>query len=96
MSNEVAYILGSVVGVTLGMLLLGYATAWLIRKITGVANIPSYVIGLSLMTFAGAWSVTSEGSPSFIVNWAVYLIGAAIALPLMILRERRKLVQDAV
>lgn len=83
------YFLGMVIGATLGMLLFGYAAAWLIRKITGIANIPSYAIGVSLMTLVGAWSITYDGSSSFLVNWFWYVIGAAIALPLMIARERR-------
>lgn len=81
---------GMLVGGTLGMLFLGHLAAWVIRKISGLANIASYVIGVSLMTFVGAWSVTYDGRPNFLENWIVYVISGAIALSLMIIRDRRK------
>lgn len=88
-------LIGMAIGSTIAMLLSGYLVAWIIRKIARIGKVPSYVIGVSAMTFVGAWSITYEGSPSFFENWVQYLIGAAIALPLMIAKERRVLSPDA-
>ena len=88
-------LIGIIFGSALAMLVGGYLAAWVIRKISGIANVPSYAIGVLLMTFVGAWSITFDGSPSFFENWAQYAIGAAIALPLMIIGDRRKQRQEA-
>lgn len=85
-----AVYLGMIMGGVLAMLVAGRLAAWAIRKISGMANVPSYVVGTSFMTFVGAWSITFDGSASFLENWIVYVISAAIALPLMILGDRRK------
>lgn len=87
--------LGMLVGGTLAMFLAGHLVAWIIRKISGIANIPSYVIGLSIMTFVGAWSITYDGGPSFLKNWIVYVIAGVIALPLMIVTGRRNQRREA-
>lgn len=75
---------------TVTMFLAGHLAAWVIRKIGGIANIPSYVIGVSILTFVGAWSITYDGGPSFLENWIKYVVAGAIALPLMIIGDRRK------
>lgn len=82
--------LGFIVAGTLSMFLAGHLIAWIVRKISGISNIPSYVIAVSIMTFVGAWSITNDGSPSFLENWIGYLVTGAIALSLMIVGERRK------
>jgi len=85
-----AYFIGAIVGSVFGMLLLGTLAAWIIRKITGIAEIPSYVLSVSILAVIGPWSVTYDGGPSFLENFILYVIGAAIALPLMIVGDRRK------
>lgn len=74
---------------TISMFLAGHVAAAIIRKVSGIAKIPSYVIGLSSMTFVGAWLITYDGGPSFWENWIVYVIEGVIALPLMIVTSRR-------
>lgn len=82
--------LGFIAGATFSMFIAGHLVAWIVRKISGISNIPSYVIGVSIMTFVGAWSITSDGGPSFLENWILYVIAGVIALPLMIVGDRRK------
>jgi hypothetical protein len=83
-------LLGMIVGGTLAMYIAGHLVAWIVRKISGVANIPSYAIGVSIMTFVGAWATTDDRGPSFLENWILYAIAAAIALSLMIFGDQRK------
>lgn len=83
-------ILGMITGGVIALYLAGSLVAWIVRKISGIGNIPSYVVGVSIMTFVGAWVVTYDGSPSFLENWILYVISAAIALPLMIVGNGRK------
>ena len=82
--------LGMIIGSIFAMLLGGHLAAWIIRKVVQLRNTASYAIGVSLMTFVGAWSITYPKGPSFLENWIPYVIGAAIAFPLMIAGDRRK------
>lgn len=82
--------LGFITAGTLSMFIAGHLVAWIVRKISGISNLPSYVIGVSIMTFVGAWSLTYDGSPSFLENWILYVIAGVIALTLMIVGDRRK------
>jgi hypothetical protein len=72
------------------MFIGGHLAAWGIRKVSKATQVQSYAVAVPFMTFVGAWSITYDGSPSFWKNWLLYVIGAAIALPLMIATERRK------
>lgn len=85
--------IGMIMGGTFAMILGGHFAAWIIRKIGNVAAIQSYLIGLSLMTFVGAWSITYDSGPSFLQNWILYVVCAAIALPLMIFAAKCKQVK---
>jgi len=87
--------LGFIAAGTLSLFIAGHLVAWIVRKICGISNIPSYVTGVSIMTFVGAWSITYDGSPSFLKNWILYVIAGAIALPLMIVTRRHKQHQEA-
>jgi hypothetical protein len=83
--------LGLMLGGTLAMFFTGRLAAWIIRKISGAANNVSYLIGLTIMTFVGAWSITYDGGPTgFLENWIMYVITGLLAFSLMIVRDRRK------
>ena len=87
---SMAAILGAIGGGIVAMLVAGRLAAWLIRKISGVAKTPSYVIGVSIMTIVGAWLATRDGGPGFLETWILFVIAAAIALPLIIVSDRKK------
>lgn len=83
-------VIGMIFGVTIGMFFLGYLAAWIIRKVVGITKIQSYLIGVPLMTFVGAWSISFDSDRSFLSAWLAYLLGGAIALPLMIAVARKE------
>lgn len=83
-------LLGMIIGGTFAMLLSGWLVAWLLRKGMRMSYVASCIIGVSIMTFVGAWSITYEGGPSFLQNWITYVICGAIALPILIFGRRGK------
>ena len=84
-------LIGFLLGGTIAMYGGGHLAAWCIRKISGVTNNVSYVIGLSIMTFVGAWAITYDEEPtSFLKNWILYVVTGFIAFWLMNIRDRAR------
>lgn len=83
-------LLGTIAGGTAAMLISGWLTAWLLRKAVGMKHGASCCLGITGMTFIGAWSITYEGSRAFLENWLVYVFCGAIALPIL-MRSRSSL-----
>lgn len=83
-------LLGMVIGGTIAMLISGWLVAWLLRKGARMGPVASCIVGVSIMTFVGAWSITYEGSPTFLENWITYAVCGAIALPILISGQRHK------
>lgn len=77
-------LLGTIAGGTVAMLISGWLVAWLLRKVVSMKHGASCALGVTIMTFIGAWSITYEGSPTFLENWIVYVFCGAIVLPILI------------
>lgn len=82
--------MGEILGATCAMLLFGSLAAWAIRKITKMATVPSYVIGVAVMTLIGAWAYSANSQYSVAGAWVLYAIGGIIALAIMIATERHR------
>lgn len=81
--------LGMIAGGAVAMLLSGWLMAWLLRKLAGINHRLSCVLGVSIMTLVGAWSITFEGSATFLENWILYVFCGAVALPVLVHLQRR-------
>jgi hypothetical protein len=81
---------GELLGATFAMMLFGALLAWIIRKVTKIRNIPSYVVGVGVMTIVGGWLYSQDGHYTFVQAWVIYLIGGVIALALMVFGEMHR------
>ena len=81
--------MAELIGATIAMLLFGSAIAWIVRKATGLTAIPSYVVGVGIMSVVGGWLYSLDGSHTFTRAWTIYLIGGLIALAFMIFGDTR-------
>ena len=82
--------MAELIGATIAMLLFGSAVAWIVRKATGITAIPSYVVGVGIMSVAGGWLYSLGGYHTFTRAWTIYLIGGLIALAFMIIGDTRR------
>jgi hypothetical protein len=82
--------MAELLGATVSMMLFGAVAAWIVRKLTSIAAIPSYVVGVGIMTVVGGWLYSQDGYHSFMNAWTIYLIGGVVALTLMIFGETRR------
>ena len=80
---------GELLGVAIAKMLFGAIAAWIVKKITGIPAIPSYVVGVEIMSVVGGWLLSHDGFHTFIQAWILYLIGGVVALGLMIFGENK-------
>jgi EamA domain-containing membrane protein RarD len=79
-------------GAALAMVAFGYLVAWIVRKLSKIPPIPSFIVGVSLMTVVAGFLYSSGNDRyTFLEAWLVYVLGGAIALPVMIFAERRRI-----
>ena len=81
--------MAELIGATIAMLPFGSAVAWIVRKATGLTAIPSYAVGVGIMSIAGGWLYSLGGYHTFTRAWTIYLIGGFIALAFMIFGDKR-------
>jgi hypothetical protein len=81
--------MGELLGVAIAKMLFGAIAAWIVKKITGIPAIPSYVVGVGIMSVVGGWLLSHDGFHTFIQAWILYLIGGVVALGLMIFGENK-------
>lgn len=83
--------MGQLVGAVLAMAAFGALAAWILRKLTALSPIPSYVVAVPLMVVLGSWLYSlNEDRYTFWDAVAIYGAGGMIALAFLILAERRR------
>lgn len=82
--------MAEIFGGALAMGFFGGILAWILRKLTGMTPIPSFIIGVAGMSAIGGWIYSMDGRYDFWHAWAIYAIGGAIVLPMMIYGEMRR------
>ncbi|XKI87221.1 hypothetical protein ACIU1A_05995 [Mesorhizobium sp. ORM16] len=78
-------------GSALIMALTGAVLAWILRKFTRVGLVPSYALGVAVMTFVGAALYVSghDGIVDYLSAWTQYAIGGVIGFLILYATSRR-------
>ncbi|MCA0012449.1 hypothetical protein LB561_17010 [Mesorhizobium sp. B292B1B] len=86
-SGLVAEIFGS----ALIMALTGAVLAWILRKFTRMGLVPSYALGVAVMTFVGAALYVSghDGTVDYLSAWTQYAIGGVVGFLILYATSRR-------
>jgi hypothetical protein len=84
--------MGELLGAAVAMALFGALIAWLLRKITSVSLIPSYAIGVFVMSFIAPalYALNSDGRVSYLEAWITYAIGGVLGFAILCLTAVRK------
>lgn len=73
------------------MALTGALVAWLFRKITRIGLLPSYALGITVMTFVAAALYVSghDGTVDYLSAWIKYAIGGVVGFLILYTTSRR-------
>ena len=77
--------MGQIVGAALSMALFGALIAWVLRKATRVSLIPSYALGVVVMSFIAPalYVLGSDGRVSYADVWVIYAMGGVLGFALL-------------
>ncbi|MER8487957.1 hypothetical protein NKH53_06715 [Mesorhizobium australicum] len=80
-----------ILGAALIMALTGALVAWLLRKIARIRLVPSYALGISVMTFVGAalYVSSQNGAVDYLNAWIKYAIGGVVGFLILYSTSRR-------
>ncbi|WP_245446190.1 hypothetical protein [Mesorhizobium kowhaii] len=79
-----------ILGAAFTMALTGALVAWLFRKVTRIGLLPSYALGITVMTFVAAALYVSghDGTVDYLSAWIKYAIGGVVGFLILYTTSR--------
>lgn len=87
-----AAFVGQTVGAALAMALFGALIAWVLRRITKLALVPSYALGVLAMSFIAPalYVAGTDGAVTDFQAWKQYAVGGLIGFLILAVTAREK------
>ncbi|PTE09689.1 hypothetical protein C9427_15710 [Mesorhizobium helmanticense] len=84
-------VVAEILGAALFMALTGALIGWLLRKVTRIGLLPSYALGIAIMTFVGAALYVSnqDGAVDYLSGWIRQAIGGVVGFLILYATSRR-------
>jgi hypothetical protein len=87
-----AFLIGQLIGSTVATILFGALTSWLLRKLTKIELVPSYFLGVVVITFVSS-ALYVYGSGGYVPvqqGLLMYGLGSPLAFGFLYVASRKK------